>query len=117
VIPEGTHVAFIQSPGPAATLFQVLPGLNPGDTYTLTFYDNARQFNQTLGLTVTIGTHTLVSSASVTPVNNFGVFTNPYHFVSASFTADATDAAGPTLTFAATSTPMPTIRFCWTTSN
>lgn len=77
-------VGFIQQDG---SFSQTLT-LTPGQVYTLSFYDNARNCcGADPTLTVTVGGDTLLSGTTVTPVGG----SNPFDFES--FTFDATSAS------------------------
>jgi len=80
-----TTAGFIQGTG---SFSQTLTGLVTGGLYTLTFYDNSRDFtgdgccNATPTLTASVGGGTLFSGA-VTSVGD----SNPFHFITETFIA------------------------------
>ena len=105
VSPDGGNVAFLQSAGGSTatptTLYQQLTGLTIGQVYSVSFYDNSRANTAipTLSLLVggtqsnvpagpgqtTIIGGTSIYSSAITPVGG----TNPYNFITTSFTANA----------------------------
>jgi len=98
-LPSGdTTAGFIQADGSFST---TLTGLNAGQTYTLTFMDNARDLtgdnccNATPSLTVLVGGSTLSGPTAVTPVGDSVLF----HSFSDSFVATS---AMETLEFSST---------------
>lgn len=85
-IPSGTTVGFIQEAG---SLSQTLSGLTVGQTYTLSFVDNARDTsgdnccNATPTLTVSVGGSTLLGPTMVGSVGD----SNPFHLIEDTFVA------------------------------
>ncbi|HXS14083.1 MAG TPA: PEP-CTERM sorting domain-containing protein [Acidobacteriaceae bacterium] len=90
-LPAGdTSVGFIQGAG---SFSQTLSGLNVGQTYVLSFMDNARSnvgcgspCNATPTLTVSVGGTTLLGPAAVGSVGD----SNPFNFVQDTFIATST---------------------------
>ncbi|MBI5385135.1 MAG: immunoglobulin domain-containing protein [Verrucomicrobia bacterium] len=104
-IPNGTKVAFIQSPGTgAATLSTVISGLTAGQIYTVNFRLNARTNNpaQTPVLKIGVDGQPIVNLSTIGV--QIGGLTTAYRFAAFDFTAAAdtatlwltNDAAGDT---------------------
>lgn len=84
VIPDGTHVAFMQGDG---AMTQTISGFVVGQTYQIQFFENARNGN-TPSLEVTMDGATIVATHVVNSVGG----ANPYVQVSSDpFVAGATD--------------------------
>jgi hypothetical protein len=83
VIPDGTHVAFLQGDGPMS---QVISGFTIGANYQIRYFENART-GGVPSSEVKIGGQTIVALHAVTPVGG----ANPYReIISDPFTATAT---------------------------
>ncbi len=81
-IPDRSQIAFIQG---ATTLSQEIAGLEPGETYWLQFYYNARNCcGGTISFSVLFDGQELGGAQLVQPVGG----TNPYRLFSASFVAE-----------------------------
>lgn len=84
VIPDGTHVAFMQADGP---LSQVISGFRIGSTYQIHYFENSRSGATIPACEVKIGGQTIVDAHVVTQVGG----ANPYHeVISMAFVATAT---------------------------
>jgi len=86
-IPAGSQAAFIQNNSFDSRMETTISGLSNGTTYQLTFRANARSGN-TPRLNLTVDGALLINS-NVSAVGG----TNPYHWVSAYFTASGPEAA------------------------
>lgn len=89
--PDGAQVAFLQGGG--TTLTQTLNNLVIGNVYQVSFYDNSRtnQAGTAYGiptLSLLVGGNTLFSQ-TITPVDTYQSFKNPYNFMTVSFVASA----------------------------
>lgn len=94
IIPNGTHVAFLQSTGGTnATLSTTISGLTAGSTYQVTFRANNRAGYATPTNVWSLNGGAFVSFTSAPAVNADGVRTNPFYTNSATFTATNTTAS------------------------
>ena len=86
-IPDGKQVLFIQRQG---EISQTVSGLKAGDTYQLTFYENARSKTpdaEQPAVTARVNGETVVSPHPVPAADAYKSYTIPFHFVqSAAFT-------------------------------
>jgi PEP-CTERM motif len=101
-LPAGDYAGFIQGDG---SFSQTLSGLTVGQTYQLSFMDNARDAtdtpdNATPTLTVSVGGTTLLGPTAVDAVGG----TNPFNFVVDTFVATA---ATESLEFSSDTPPNP----------
>lgn len=69
VVPDGTHVAFMQADGP---LHQTVSGLTPGAQYYVHYYENARTVTTVPGLEVQVAGATVVPAHVAPPVRSGG---------------------------------------------
>jgi len=96
IIPNGTHVAFVQTTGGTTTLSTTITGLTAGTSYRVQFRANCRDnntFSADPVAAIRLNGGAAVRFTAAPNVNNSGVFTNPYYTVNAIFTATATTAA------------------------